>query len=40
MLGGQPQDRRWLGLVLVSQLSQAHVPASGVLDHLSSSPAR
>src|SRR6266566_9606253 len=40
MLRGQPQDRRGLGAVLVGQLGQAHVPASGVLDHGSSSPAR
>jgi hypothetical protein len=40
MLGGQPQDRRRLGVVLVGHLSQAHVPACGVLDHRSSSPAR
>src|SRR6266516_2996022 len=40
MLRGQPQDRRGLGVVLLGQLGQAHVPASGVLDHCSSSPAR
>src|SRR5215831_3074078 len=36
MLHGQPQDRRWLGVVLGGQFGQAHVPARGVLDHGSS----
>src|SRR5215472_17120545 len=33
MLGGQPQDRRGLGMVLSGQLGQAHLPTGGVLGH-------